>query len=338
MKKFDFLIHGTAFNKETNKQVINRRFHKLRYTAALRLGVVPQLKDDAILFQFEGEETNEIVAHRLNQALSGDLIIDGTRFEDIIAIINDSFPKRPRLITFWPISQDPDAKDSYTDPLVDTAMGGSPYDINRVATVMHEKFKMNAGVSPALLMKILYEAENQELKNLAENTARQLNDSQRQLGEALELNNELKVKEASANTRAMLEAERAESEKFEKERVIHDSLQKDEIIRNKDLLIQKLQKQSLMKPVRGETVTESNVAYIDKVVEGFKGKNNQRAIILMMSDGTERANNWDRDYEARLQLAQKLCSEKRLVRTDVWNLPGTNYRWQNWFKNIYIVD
>jgi hypothetical protein len=57
-----------------------------------------------------------------------------------------------------------------------------------------------------------------------------------------------------------------------------------------------------------------------------------------MSDGTERVNNWERDYDARLQLAKTLQEEGRLVRTDVWNMPGTNYKWQNWFKNIYVVD
>jgi hypothetical protein len=93
-----------------------------------------------------------------------------------------------------------------------------------------------------------------------------------------------------------------------------------------------------MVPTRGEVVTNSNLARIDWVEEAIKGKNNQKAIILHMSDGTQRANNWDRGYEARLKLAKTLSEEKRLVRTDVWNMPGTSYRWQNWFKNIYVVD
>ena len=99
--------------------------------------------------------------------------------------------------------------------------------------------------------------------------------------------------------------------------------------------IARLQRQSLMVPDRGVVVTPSNVATIEDVTEGVQGRNNQRAIILHMSDGTSRANNWDRDYDSRLKLA--LALKGRKVRTDVWNKPGTNYKWENWFKNIYLV-
>jgi len=111
--------------------------------------------------------------------------------------------------------------------------------------------------------------------------------------------------------------------------------QASEEIRKKDEEIARLQRNSLMVPDASFVVTESNVATINDVTEGVQGRNNQRAIILHMSDGTNRANNWDRDYDSRLKLA--LALKGRKVRTDVWNKPGTNYKWENWFKNIYVV-
>jgi len=111
--------------------------------------------------------------------------------------------------------------------------------------------------------------------------------------------------------------------------------QASEEIRKRDEEIARLQRQSLMVPDGNVVVTDSNVATIEDVTEGVLGRNNQRAIILHMSDGTNRANNWDRDYDSRLKLA--LALKGRKVRTDVWNKPGTNYKWENWFKNIYLV-
>ena len=317
---YEFKIYENQ--KDSDKP--SYRFHKTRYTAALRFGVVPEVNNGIVTIQFEGEHTNDVKAHEGKEALKGTMYINGNPLRDVILIIRISYSGQSSLITFWPISQHPDAKDSYTDPLVDTAMGGSPYDINRVATVMHTKFKENAGVSPALLMKIAYENENKELQFLAHQTAHLLTES-------LEKNKELEVS--------------LDLEKQEKAKAIYDSQLKDQVIESKNKVIEnqltellRLQQQSLMVPTRGEVVTNSNLARIDWVEEAIKGKNNQKAIILHMSDGTQRANNWDRGYEARLKLAKTLSEEKRLVRTDVWNMPDTSYRWQNWFKNIYVVD
>jgi hypothetical protein len=118
----------------------------------------------------------------------------------------------------------------------------------------------------------------------------------------------------------------------EKDQALDQALEES---RKKDEEIARLQRQSLMVPDGGVVVTDSNVATIKDVTEGVQGRYNQRAIILHMSDGTNRANNWDRDYDSRLKLA--LALKGRKVRTDVWNKPGTNYKWENWFKNIYVV-
>lgn len=333
MERYDFKIKDTAFDKKNNTQVISRRFHKVRYTAALRFGIVLEVWQGSLRFSFKGEPTTEVLPHRNNIAMKGELTLGSQVFEDVILIAtpNDFYPDRPKVVTFWPITQDPDAKDSYTDPLVDTAMGGSPYDINRVATVMHEKFKKNAGVSPAYLMKILYDEETQGLKDMAEKTGQLLNESLEKIKELDEI-----AKQAIQEMNA--QGERAERERAEKNLVINESLQKDAVINTQKEEIARLQQQAQMKPTRGESVTESNVAKIVSVEEGFRGRSSQKAIILHMSDGTERVNNWERDYDARLQLAKTLQKEGRLVRTDVWNMPGTYYKWENWFKNIYVVD
>jgi hypothetical protein len=121
----------------------------------------------------------------------------------------------------------------------------------------------------------------------------------------------------------------ADFEKEEKEKALADS-------RLKDAEIARLQRQTTLSPSRGERVTTSNIATIEEVTVELRGSKNQRAIVLHMSDKTQRANNWDRDFETRLEFAQALKGQK--VQTDVWNLPGTDtYKWEKWFKNIYVV-
>jgi len=145
---------------------------------------------------------------------------------------------------------------------------------------------------------------------------------------SVKLTNEVIAQRDDALTRATQAAEKLKIVTVEKDQAVEDSRKKDEEIA-------RLQRQSLMVPDRGVVVTPSNVATIVDVTEGVQGRNNQRAIILHMSDGTSRANNWDREYDSRLKLALALKGKK--VRTDVWNRPGTNYKWENWFKNIYVV-
>lgn len=292
------------------------------YTAALRLGVIPKIWNGYIEIEFDGIVTDEVRAHEANEALKGTLFINDQSFDDVILIHHPNVTGRSSLVTFWPVSQHEDAKNSYTDPLVDTAMDGTPYDIELVATVMHEKFQENAGVSPATLMKILYEKENQKLRDGAMRIGVLLDESMLREDEALS-------RAESADAKAKAESERADFEEKEKEKALAESRLKDEEIA-------RLQRQSTIVPTRGEIVTPSNVATIDDVTVEVRGSRNQRAIILHMSDRTQRANNWDRDFETRLKLA--LALKGRKVRTDVWNLPGTDtYKWEKWFKNIYPV-
>jgi hypothetical protein len=181
----------------------NRRYFKVLYTAALRFGVV--LPDDGrgVEVEFSGDETNEVETHNSNRALRGTLVLDGQRFDDVIVIDKLSQNDGGAAIrTFWPVSQHPDAHESYTDPLVDTAVDGTPYDVHIVASVMHSKFKENAGVSPATLMKLIYERENGEIKNAAIRIGELLDASHEREKEALSIVEAYRVRDESTQKEA----------------------------------------------------------------------------------------------------------------------------------------
>ena len=91
---------------------IERRFHKFRYTVALRLGAVPKVYGNAVEFDFNGTHTNEVKAHNENEAFVGDLKVDGITYENIILIARRGDRGDYRFITFWPISQHADAHES----------------------------------------------------------------------------------------------------------------------------------------------------------------------------------------------------------------------------------
>lgn len=282
----------------------NRRFHKVRYTAALRLGVVPEATRGRLDIRFSGDVTPDVEAHTGRTALRGTLQIGSRDFAEVVVIVERKADGRYNLVTFWPVSQHPDAHQSYTDPLVDTAMDGTPFDVGVVATTMHAAFLENAGASPATLMKKIYETENSLLKDAADRYGRLLEES---LERERDVHAELTLERS---VRKRVEAEAAES-KAE---------------------IERLRQESVRVPRAGTAVRPSNVATLERVTEGQRGRENQPAILLHMSDGTVRANNWPNGYQARLKYAQKL--EGRRVSTDVWD----DYRWQDWFQNIYPVE
>ena len=146
----------------------NRRYHKFRYTAALRLGVVPEDIGGVTEFSFEGQPHVEVDAHNGNESFLGSLRVNDELFRDIVFIAKMKSTGRYDFITFWPVVQHPDAHKSYTDPLVDTAMDGTPFDIEIVADKMHKHFAENAGVSPATLMKLIYEDATEGIRLAAE--------------------------------------------------------------------------------------------------------------------------------------------------------------------------
>ena len=102
MERYDFKIKDTAFDKKNNTQVISRRFHKVRYTAALRFGIVLEVWQGSLRFSFKGEPTTEVLPHRNNIAMKGELTLGSQVFEDVILIAtpNDFYPDRPKVVTF----------------------------------------------------------------------------------------------------------------------------------------------------------------------------------------------------------------------------------------------
>jgi hypothetical protein len=315
--KYTFRLYG-----HTKEGIISRRFHKFCYTAALRLGVVPRVSQDIVEFSFDGEITNQIEAHSNNIAFIGTLNIDSVDYPESILIAKQLSYGKFNFITFWPLSQDPDAHKSYTDPLVDTAVDGTPFDINIVAEKMHQHFKLNAGVSPATLMKKIYEDEGEMLKASAN-----------RLGELIE---EALLISKFESGRADKEKARADDEsiranqleneiqtqqiKIEEERLINERLRMEN---------ESLRQAAFIEPPIGEEPVISKQIKLVKAYEGVQGKFNQKAVILELSDGTTRSNNWKNGFSERLAYAKSL--EGHHITTDVWG----GYDGEKWYKNIY---
>jgi hypothetical protein len=157
----DYYIHKSLLDGS-----VNRRFYKVIYTAALRLGIELDINSEKVHLRFQGNPAPDLTAHGDNVSFKGTLYIKGVSFDDVFVILRPkSNGVKHSLITFWPDTQHPDAHLSYTDPLVDTAMAEDtePYPVSKVSTKMHTKFKENAGVSPAALMHLLYQEELGEL-------------------------------------------------------------------------------------------------------------------------------------------------------------------------------
>lgn len=294
---------------------INRRYHKFRYTAALRLGVIPEVVGGVTEFFFEGQQHVDVDAHNENESFLGSLRVNGEIFRDIVFIAKMKATGRYDFITFWPTVQHPDAHKSYTDPLVDTAMDGTPFDIEVVADKMHKHFSENAGVSPATLMKLIYEDANESIRVAAEKLGKLLD-------EALEISKQ--------------ESERANREKDRADKLAIDAegfKQDAELQRKRSTELEKenekLRKAAYIAPPLNEKLVISEKIKLIRAFEGAQGKFNQRAVLLEMSDGTTRSNNWPRGLDDRLAYAKSL--EGKCVTTDVWG----GYDGKKWFKNIY---
>lgn len=294
---------------------MNRRYHKFLYTAALRLGVILEDLASVIEFSFEGQPYGAVVPHYDNAAFLGVLCVNGEPYRDIVLIAKKRTTGRFDFITFWPLVQHPDAHKSYTDPLVDTAMDGTPFDIEIVASEMHKYFMENAGVSPATLMKLIYENANENLKNAAKKLANLLD-------EALEISRQ--------------EADRATQEKIRADKLENDaeSYKLDAEIqkkRNSELKKEneKLKKAAYIAPPLNEELVISEKIKLIRAYEGVQGRFNKRTVILELSDKTIRSNNWVGGFNERLAYAKSL--EGQYITTDVWG----GYDGKKWFKNIY---
>jgi len=294
---------------------VNRRYHKFRYTAALRLGVVPEDIGGVTEFSFEGQPHVEIDAHNGNESFLGSLRVNGELFRDIVFIAKMKATGRYDFITFWPVVQHPDAHKSYTDPLVDTAMDGTPFDIEVVADKMHKHFAENAGVSPATLMKLIYEDANESIRAAAEKLGTLLD-------EALEISKQ-------ESERANREKDRADKLEIDATAFKEDAEAEKKLNAELKMKIEQLMKAAYIAPPQNEQLVISEKIKLVRAYEGVQGKSNQRAVMLELSDGTTRSNNWARGLDERLAYAKSL--EGQYITTDVWG----PYDGKKWYKNIY---
>lgn len=223
--EYQFRVHATRADGSAN-----RRFHKIRYTAALRLGVVLHAERGFVELRFDGQPIDDVTAHGDNSAYCGQMTLEGRTFSDVVVIVRHRDTQKVDLVTFWPRSQHPDAHQSYTDPLVDTAMDGTPFNIDAVASRMHEAFRDNAGASPATLMKLLYEEETEAIRSSAHRLADLLQESLDREREAIAaLDSERTAREAAESAHNALherldevsrEAEQARSERDELQELV----------------------------------------------------------------------------------------------------------------------
>jgi len=186
---------------------LNRRYFKLLYTAALRLGVEVDQSENYIDFKFSGVLNEKISPHRTNRlGWTGTLSLrsDGqdhtqVNFEDVNVVIEQREGIRPRLITFWPSLQHPDAHDSYTDPLVDIAMSPTVPDhfLEYVAREMHQEFIRDPGMSPAVHIQGLNRELLERVQLLADDEVKRFSEAAAKAlslhSEALTLVDEYKV-------------------------------------------------------------------------------------------------------------------------------------------------
>lgn len=300
---------------------LNRRFYKIYYTAALRFGVVLPITRDGIEISFDGVETSDVEAHDNNRALKGKLTLSGKIFQNVILIDRLNIEGRPpKIKTFWPESQHPDAHESYTDPLVDTAMDGTPYDIHLVATKMHEKFRENAGVSPATLMKVLYEQEAASLRERALTIGALLEESNTRERMALNLA-EQKIQEARdlANDKERLEKKNSfledEVKRLELERVNSEKGNNNLFVAESDILLQ----------------VNENVMYRGSLCTELIFENSAPRYMKVAT--------FDKDGSITAK-ASLLAKTKKRVKVTCWdpvNKPPKYFTSQGYFRNIYYV-
>jgi hypothetical protein len=293
----------------------NRRFYKYRYTAALRLGLVPSDAHGATEFCFQGQPTHQVKGHDGNEAFIGELSADGQTFRDIVFLARPRADGQYHFITFWPSSQHPDAHKSYTDPLVDTAMDGTPFDIEVVATSMHERFQDNAGVSPATLMKIIYEHEAQDLRLAAE-----------KLGDLVD----------ELNHVARLEGERADREQQRAD-------QAEGYLRMKEAEFaeERARYQAELKAAKRDN-SHATLSEPDVLVRVKENVMHRGSIctILEFADGSTKHMKVSQFDPLGIVTKKAKTLEGQRVRTTCWDPINSPGKWssQGYFRNVYAVE
>jgi hypothetical protein len=171
-------------------------------------------------------------------------------------------------------------------------------------------------------MKKIYEDESEILRVSANKLGNLIE-------EALQISKLEAERADKEKARADEEAKRADT--FETEAQLQREKVDEEKQRNEELQIEneKLRKAAYIEPPQGEALVISSEIKLERAYEGVKGKYNQRAVILLLSDGTTRSNNWKDGFTERLAYAKSL--EGQHITTDVWG----PYDGTKWYKNIF---
>ena len=292
--------------RENNQGLAVRRYWKILYTAALRFGVaIPVGKYVDVKFVGNYHDNNysqSHLHHHDNEILFGKIILEGKAFDNTVVVQRTTY-ERPALITFWPESQLPEAKNSTTDPLVDIAMGSKPISTVYVVENMHSEFLKNPGISPSVLLnnaRLKAELEQDQILFIAESYKME-RDNQ------LLINEELSIAAEEYKRQLFAADERNKKLKAELDLAAKNILISGPANKN-------IQTAKLLSDVKM------------RVLEGKK------TIILKFDDNSERKNNWSSDFSDRL----KLCSSfiGKFVQTDSWGGFDPNL----WFQNIWLSN
>ena len=300
-----YLIHRTDIHGAPS-----RRYWKLIYTAALRLGEDVRA-DEVIRISFNGDEfptpAHEQAKHdQHNERFLGTLFLNNKSFQNIVFVHTTKF-SRLKWVTFWPNSEDERAAEGTVEPLIKLALEGVPLSASEVVAEMHPEYIKNPGIDPTVLLA--------RAKNLAETDAAQLLKTAEIWRDTAKANDE--------RTKILLE-ENANLED-ENKRLLEEN--------------ERLKKEKMAASDRGNVVVENQAKKLVFVEENvlIYGSSNT---VLHFDDGTKKSmktSTFDKDLSVTNK-AKKLVD--RMVTTTCWDPVNEPGKWSRlgYFRNVYEAD
>lgn len=300
-----YLIHKTDLQGSPA-----RRYWKLIYTAALRLGEIIR-EDDVVRISFTGEHFPSASADKTkhdpyNERFLGTLFLNKKSFQDIVFIHTNKF-KHPKWVTFWPKSEDERAAESTVEPLIKLALEGEAISATEVVTEMHPEYIKNPGIDPTVLLA--------RAKNVAERDATSL----------IKWAESWKDEATAALERGKVLEEENTVLEGENKRLLEEN--------------ERLKREKAQANAKGKQVTEHQ-GLILKSVETDIIIGNHLNTVLHFENGsrkTIKVITWDKDLSVTKK-AQSLIG--RRVMTTCWDpkdRPGI-FSNMGYFNNIYEVD
>lgn len=287
-----------------------RRYWKLVYNAALRLGFALPL-DDVINIEFYGEEypneKNDQSKHdEFSARFLGNLRLQNKEYEKIVFVHTTRWG-RPKFVTFYPYSEHENASESTVEPLIAIALKSEPVSPHEVVNNMHPEFVKNPGIDPIILIN--------NAKNIAESDAKKL----------LEYAEDWKDKSIAAEKR---------NENLQEENE-HLSSENKKLQQEND----KLRAEKQLAAQKGDAVVESKFQILNSVETNIMIANSLNTV-LRFEDGSQKTMKvatWDKDLSITKK-AQSLIGRK--VTTTCWDPISEPGKWskRDYFRNIYEVE